>query len=585
MNKCGLFQKVSLVLFVTLIIGCIMQVEAQENECPIRFAVIGDRTGGHTPGIYGQIVKEIERLKPDFVMTVGDMIEGYTEDTTVVNKEWKEYKSLLTPLTAPIYFTPGNHDIWDDTSLELYENHIGKPYYSFDIKNLHFIILDNSRWESSEELSEKQINWLISDLKKHKKAAYTFVFYHKPFWYETTAENESDTLHSLLRNFGVDAVFTGHYHIYFSGEYDEIIYTGVGSSGGGCDPGPTGLEYHFAWVTVDKKGISIALIKMGGVLPWDEVTASDLKFIDKIYLVGIDFEKPVCVKEDLTVADTKLVIEFNNLSPDFELEDTLHWEIPEGWFVEPENLHLKVKPGDSRTVEFKVKSEAKLYPVPVLSVHFPYAQGKNYELEKDLRIAREAYCYRAKTPPLIDGKISEPVWKNSVSRFFSPDGNPMSIDSVNFYFLYDEKNIYIAAYCKDLKIDSIAAGVTDHDGAVYGEDCVGYFFQPDIEKGIVYQIYFNPLGLVFDQKILVNLEAGFDADRTWNGTYEVKTIKGSDFWSIEACIPLDQFEIAIKPGQKWGLNFRRKQKRFNSSADWQVPITYDPETYGFLIMK
>jgi hypothetical protein len=39
MNKCGLFQKVSLVLFVTLIIGCIMQVEAQENECPIRFAL------------------------------------------------------------------------------------------------------------------------------------------------------------------------------------------------------------------------------------------------------------------------------------------------------------------------------------------------------------------------------------------------------------------------------------------------------------------------------------------------------------------------------------------------------------------
>lgn len=104
-------------------------------------------------------------------------------------------------------------------------------------------------------------------------------------------------------------------------------------------------------------------------------------------------------------------------------------------------------------------------------------------------------------------------------------------------------------------------------------------------KGLVYQIYFNPLGSVFDQKISVSPEAGFDADRTWNGTYEVKTIKGSDFWSIEVRIPLNQFEFAIKSGQKWGLNFRRKQKRFNSSADWQVPITYDPETYGYLIMK
>ncbi|GAI14376.1 unnamed protein product, partial [marine sediment metagenome] len=220
-----------------------------------------------------------------------------------------------------------------------------------------------------------------------------------------------------------------------------------------------------------------------------------------------------------------------------------------------------------------------------LSGHFPYAQGKNYELKKDLRIAREAYCYRAKTPPLIDGKISEPVWKNPVSLLFSPDANPMSIDSVNFYFLYDDKNIYIAAYCKEPKIDSIIAGVTDHDGAVYSEDCMGYFFQPDLKKGLVYQIYFNPLGSVFDQKISMSPEAGFDADRTWNGTYEVKTIKGSDFWSIEVRIPLNQFEFAIKSGQKWGLNFRRKQKRFNSSADWQVPITYDPETYGYLIMK
>ncbi len=51
------------------------------TEAPMRFAIIGDRTGGHVEGVYEEMVAEVEAMKPDFVMTVGDHIEGYTEDT------------------------------------------------------------------------------------------------------------------------------------------------------------------------------------------------------------------------------------------------------------------------------------------------------------------------------------------------------------------------------------------------------------------------------------------------------------------------------------------------------------------------
>jgi len=40
-----------------------------------------------------------------------------------------------------------------------------------------------------------------------------------------------------------------------------------------------------------------------------------------------------------------------------------------------------------------------------------------------------------------------------------------------------------------------------------------------------------------------------------------------------------------EPGKKWKINFRRKQRRLDTVADWQVPIDYDPETLGFLLMK
>ena len=119
---------------------------------PMRFAIIGDRTGGHVPGDYGQVVQEIERMTPDFVSSVGDAIEGYGTDLEKMAEQWKEYKSLIEGFSMPIYLIPGNHDIWDDPSVELYGEHAGKPYYSFDIRGVHFVVVDTSRWEKAEQL-------------------------------------------------------------------------------------------------------------------------------------------------------------------------------------------------------------------------------------------------------------------------------------------------------------------------------------------------------------------------------------------------------------------------------------------------
>jgi hypothetical protein len=340
--------------------------------------------------------------------------------------------------------------------------------------------------------------------------------------------------------------------------------------------------YHFTWVTVDNNGISIAPIKINGVLPWDGVTVADVTTINNIYISGVTFENTIFVNDDFSVVDTCFTVKLTNPNPDIALKDTLYWTATEGWSIEPKTSLFKITPKENNTYKFKVKNNKTLYPVPELSIKIPYAKDKTYEVKKPLPVARQTYCYRATTPPVIDGKITEPIWKNPVSKLFSPDGGPMTIDSAYFYFAYDDNNLYIAAHCKDLKIGSIVAKATEHDGAVYAEDCAGYFFAPDVAKGVIYQIYFNPLGTVFDQKITDN---GNNADRTWNGTYEVKTFNSSNFWSIEARIPLAQLEATAKPGQQWGINFRRKQKRFNSAADWQVPIQYDPKTYGMLIMK
>ena len=105
------------ILLTILLLTLTFSANAEDIDDPIRFAIIGDRTGGHVPGVYGEIIQEIELLKPDFTMTVGDMIEGYTEDVERLTAEWNEYLEIIKPLSAPIHHTPGNHDITNEAML------------------------------------------------------------------------------------------------------------------------------------------------------------------------------------------------------------------------------------------------------------------------------------------------------------------------------------------------------------------------------------------------------------------------------------------------------------------------------------
>ena len=55
-----------------------------------QFAVVGDRTGGTRPGVFPAAVDLLNLLQPEFVMSVGDFIEGYVEDEAQLKSWWKE---------------------------------------------------------------------------------------------------------------------------------------------------------------------------------------------------------------------------------------------------------------------------------------------------------------------------------------------------------------------------------------------------------------------------------------------------------------------------------------------------------------
>src|SRR5581483_10904394 len=45
-----------------------------------RFAIVSDRTGGHRAQVFSKAVERLNLLQPEFVISVGDLIEGYTEE-------------------------------------------------------------------------------------------------------------------------------------------------------------------------------------------------------------------------------------------------------------------------------------------------------------------------------------------------------------------------------------------------------------------------------------------------------------------------------------------------------------------------
>jgi hypothetical protein len=551
----------------------------------VHFAVIGDRTGDHQPGVYEEAVAEIERLRPDFVVTVGDMIEGYSQDTVLLNKQWDEYFKIVKPFTTPVYFTPGNHDITYSAQEPVYRERVGEPYHSFDVDGIHFVSLDVSRWEASDQLPKEQLDWLTNDLVKNQSAAYKIVIFHKPFWYNSLASGKPDTLHSLFVKYGVNAVFNGHFHQYFSATYDGIKYTTFSSSGGGLSSDSTGLGYSFGWVTADSSGLHINPIKLGSVMPWDYSGPAEMQLIDSITQRGLEFESWAPVDDQLKISGADVKLRLVNYPQNLSVNDTLRWEAPPGWTIEPQAVPISLGPGQTGEYVVKVSCAGNLYPVPSVTAELPYSEDRFAYVTKELPVARQVNCVRATSKPKIDGNLNDAIWRNPVTAFFSPAGEAVKIESTFCYFAYDRNNLYLAARCRESDPDKMKMLAKERDGAVTGDDCVGYFFQPDIAADTVYQIYFNPLGTVFDQKISRVPTGYFYGDRRWNGTYEVKTGRDAGYWYVEARIPLKQLGVSAEKGMKWRLNFLRKQQHLGSAADWQAPIDYDPKSFGMMVME
>ena len=195
-----------------------------------RFVILGDRTGEPVPGVYEQVWRDIDKDRPDFVVSVGDTIQG--GDDRTVDAEWRAISKLLDPYRRySIFFTPGNHDVWSPASARAYEKYTKRPlHYSFDYQQAHFTILDNSR---SDELPAEEFAFLQRDLELHKAQRVKFIVSHRPSWIlNAVLGNPGFPLHQLAKRYGVKYVIAGHVHQMLRFNVEGILYLSVPSAGG-----------------------------------------------------------------------------------------------------------------------------------------------------------------------------------------------------------------------------------------------------------------------------------------------------------------------------------------------------------------
>ncbi|MCH7686670.1 MAG: metallophosphoesterase [Planctomycetes bacterium] len=158
-----------------------------------QFVIVTDRTGGRRPGGFTQAVEKINLLQPEFVMSVGDLIKGYTEDPGMWALEWAEFESKIAELQMPFFFCAGNHDISNLPMSKEWQRKFGSSYYHFKYRNVLFLVLNTEEVRPKSQdylIGKQQQKWAAEVLQNNQDVRWTFVILHKPTWTYPTGQRK-----------------------------------------------------------------------------------------------------------------------------------------------------------------------------------------------------------------------------------------------------------------------------------------------------------------------------------------------------------------------------------------------------------
>ena len=551
---------------------------------------LGDRTGDARPDVFNEIITEIKLLHPDFIIGTGNLIEGQNSDTAVIRAEWDSVLGLLKSADVPCHFAPGDHDVFDSRSESVYTRRVGRTCQVLRYGNSTFILLANSRWPLAESLPPAKWRWLDTELARSRKARHTFVLMHRPYWRYALDGNRPNPMHELLKKRGADYVFTGHEHFYCSSVRDSIRYFQVGPSGGRTkvyDDRAEGAFQNYLFCRVSGESVTVTVREPGKhePMPPDIVTFESSKALEDTKRRALTLAQ-VNVPQAIDIsAETDLAIE--NVTAQ-HLTGTLTWhDSATSWRAAPREISYSMTPGGrvSQRVSLTLGHSDSLYPLPSCSLHYEYIPGRSVELRPRLPVRRQSSMLSVTSKPSIDGRLDDPCWQVAppVRSFGSKTGDRPRVEPTEVWIGADDSTLYIAARCRETRLDRLRADVTQPDGRVCDDDHLEFVLDPErrlsaADSDVYYQIFVNALGTVADRKYRLDADKN-TKDNPWNGRWRVATGRVDGCWTVEMSCPLPDLGPA---GSTWGLNVVRFQSRLKDTSVWQAPFEHDPSTFGVL---
>lgn len=272
----------------------------EKGEEDFTFAIISDLTGGERDGVFSTAVSQLNRLDPTFVLSVGDLIEGGSRDSSVLAAEWNSFEQRTAHLNMPFFHLGGNHDLTNPVMREVWESRFGPRYYHFRYEDVLFLMLDSEDFEEdlmneidqaraeamrvlrgevegvweetkyhkmpeshSGGMSDEQIAYFTKVLGEHSDARWTFVMMHKPLW-QRVDDNGLRKLEKLLRDRPY-TVINGHVHSFSHRKRHDRDYIILGTTGGFQPENDSMAFDHVTLVRMDEEPV-ITHLKMNGIL-------------------------------------------------------------------------------------------------------------------------------------------------------------------------------------------------------------------------------------------------------------------------------------------------------------------------------
>ncbi len=342
-----------------------------------RFVIIGDLTGGEEPGIFNRAIDRINDLDPDFVISIGDLIDGYTLDTTLINRQWQKFQTSLKKLEAPFFYMAGNHDVANPVLMDVWSEKIGRSYYTFKVGEYLFVVLNT--WEPGiYGISKEQTNEIKRAIEKESKETPLFVFTHDPFWLISNQPGVRE-LNELLgqRN---TTFFCGHEHRYLhkivKGQ-EHYMLAGIATGGPGMRGPELGEFHNLLFVSVRGDDFKISNMELEGLLSPSVVSNETEKQVDILRDGEWATIQPTVVKNEKASEFTSLLHLKNE--GDFPLEINGAFSLEEGFSFSPSEIQLTIPTGQEKQIPIKMVAqksvEMEQLPIPELTLNGRFLQN------------------------------------------------------------------------------------------------------------------------------------------------------------------------------------------------------------------